>query len=117
MTEIIILATVIALVAFVLRARWAKKRGYEMASEKARQVFPVWAVQGPFNSGEESAAAMRKAYIAVLGPEDGATKEDILNQHVAAFDKNPKAWEELRVLALNGGYQSMQQIVPESLQQ
>lgn len=62
----------------------------------AQQVFPVWAAQGPFESGEESAAAMRYAYSAVRGPEEAERMAETIAKHAAAYDSNPAAWERTR---------------------
>lgn len=67
-----------------------------MARSMARQVFPVWAGQGPFASGAESAAAMRNAYMVVMGPEQTEGMADAIAKHAAAFDRDRATWEETR---------------------
>lgn len=49
---------------------WVRSRATADASIVAREVFPVWAAQGPFDSGTSSATAMQYAYVAVRGPEE-----------------------------------------------
>ena len=67
-----------------------------MARSMARQVFPVWAAQGPFASGAESAAAMRNAYLVVMGPEQTEGMADAIAKHATAYDCDPARWEETR---------------------
>jgi hypothetical protein len=78
-----------------LRSR-ASERAIGMARSMARQVFPVWAGQGPFASGAESAAAMRNAYMVVMGPEQTEGMADAIAMHAAAFDRDRARWEESR---------------------
>jgi hypothetical protein len=54
----IALAIVVSFLAFI---RWRKAQTCKKVQSISRKVFPVWAAQGPFLSGEESAAAMRYA--------------------------------------------------------
>ncbi len=95
----------ILLVVVVLAAllwQWYRSHIFKLASGLARRVFPVWAAQGPFDSGEESAAATRYAYVAVFGPEEAERMgmvEAIAN-HAAAYDSNPTAWEKNRQVAI-----------------
>lgn len=95
----------ILLVVVVLAAllwQWYRSHIFKRASGLARRVFPVWAAQGPFDSGEGSAAAMRYAYVAVFGPEEAERMgmvEAIAN-HAAAYDSNPTAWENNRQEAI-----------------
>lgn len=95
-TVLLILLVVAAL--GVLLWRWYKSHIFEGASGLVRQVLPVWAAQGPFESGYESAAAMRSASLAVLGPEEtertGMAKA--LAKHAAVYDSSPTEWERIR---------------------
>jgi hypothetical protein len=45
----------IALVAILLRS-WLRSRGRKQGIDFVREAYPIWAVQGPFESGEQSAA-------------------------------------------------------------
>lgn len=94
-------ALLILLVVAILAAslwQWYKSHIFKRASGLARRVFPVWAAQGPFDSGEESAAAMRYAYLAVFGPEEAERMGmvETIAKHAAAYDNNPAAWEQNR---------------------
>lgn len=62
----------------------------------AQEIFPVWAAQGPFESGQQSAAAMRYAYLAVQGPEETAQMAEAIEKHAQVYDENPATWEGLR---------------------
>ena len=53
----------------------------------------VWAVQGPFKDGTESAQAMRYASKAVGGPD---AFYDAIDRHPAAYDAHPDRWEGIR---------------------
>jgi hypothetical protein len=91
LSTLVIFATVAILFWLSSRSR-ASKRAISMA----RQVFPVWAGQGPFASGAESAAAMHNAYMVVMGPEQAEGMADAIAKHAAAFDRDPATWEETR---------------------
>ena len=94
-------ALLIVLVVAVLAVslwHWYRSHIFKRASGLARQVFPIWAAQGPFDSGEESAAAMRYAYLAVFGSEEAERMgmTEVIAKHAAACDSNPAAWERNR---------------------
>jgi hypothetical protein len=94
---VVLLVTIIfATVAILSFRSRASKRATSMTRNMARQVFPVWAAQGPFASSAESAAAMRNAYMVVMGPEQTEAMADAIAEHAAAFDRDPATWEETR---------------------
>lgn len=72
----------------------------ERAAETLKRVMPTWAAQGPFNSGEESAEAMRHAYIAVFDEEKAKSLDDVIRQHAVSYDAQPDEWEDTRRTAL-----------------
>jgi hypothetical protein len=57
------------------------------------KINAVWAVQGPFKNGTESAQAMRYATKAVGGPDSFYNNID---KHAAAYDAHPDRWEAIR---------------------
>ena len=57
----------------------------------------VWAVQGPFKNGADSAEAMRYATKAA-GGSDSFYK--LIDRHAAAYDANPDRWEQIRKSSL-----------------
>lgn len=64
----IIVSAAILVLGIVVAGRFLlRSQARKVASDAAKQVFPVWAIQGPFDSGTESAAAMRNAWLAVFG--------------------------------------------------
>lgn len=65
-------------------------------------VHAVWAVQGPFKNGEESAKAMRFATAAARGPE--SINADALNKHATSYDAQPQTWESLRQSSLSNAH-------------
>jgi len=92
---LLVVVLVIALVAFLLRS-WFASRGRAQGSGIAHEVLSVWAAQGPFESGDQSAAAMRSAYIDVLGPEGAESFAEAIAKHAVAFDNEPDEWEQVR---------------------
>ncbi len=62
----------------------------------SERIFSFWAAMGPFKSGQDSANAMRAAHQAILGPRKASKVEEGLSKHAAAFDSNPKFWEQTR---------------------
>ena len=62
----------------------------------------MWAAQGPFRDGSESALAMRYAWLAVFGDfKKVATMTDMFRKHQDEFDSNPAVWERNRAIALD----------------
>jgi ribosome modulation factor len=92
----LVIFTMVAILFWLSVRSRASKRAISMARSMARQVFPVWAAQGPFASGAESAAAMRNAYMVVMGPEQTEAMADAIAEHAAAFDHDPATWQETR---------------------
>ena len=92
---LLVFVLAIAVVAILLRS-WFASRGRDRGSNIAREVLAVWAVKGPFKSGEQSAAAMRYAHIDVLGPEGAESFVETIAKHAVAFDNEPDEWEQVR---------------------
>jgi hypothetical protein len=76
--------------------KWKSNRADRLARGVANQVFPVWAAQGPFKSGAQSAAAMRNAYLAVLGPGEAEAMAEAIAGHALVYDRDPAEWEKTR---------------------
>jgi len=89
-----IIAAVVGYAVYSIR----RKRITEAVDRILIEVNAVWAVQGPFKKGEESARAMKFATIAVRGPESINLKPtaDALAKHAASFDSQTQTWESLR---------------------
>jgi hypothetical protein len=89
-----IIAAVVGYAVYSLR----KKRISEAVERILVEVNAVWAIQGPFKSGEESARAMKIATIAVRGAESINVKPtaEALAKHAAFFDSQTQSWESLR---------------------
>jgi len=92
---IFLIALIVAGGAFALRY-WIRSQARKQAAEVTRDVYPVWATQGPFDSGTQSALAMRYAYLAVRGPEEAERMSEAITKHAQAFDTDPGVWEKLR---------------------
>lgn len=93
--QIAVFVLIAAAIIISLLFKWHKESVLKRASILASKVFPVWAEQGPFDSGEQSAAAMRYAFLASFGKEE-AEKMGMMktiSSHAHAFDSNPVAWE------------------------
>ena len=95
-SQFVVLILLVVVVLVVLLWRWYKSYIFNRTCGLARQVFPVWAAQGPFDSGEESVVAMRYAYLAVFGLEETERMAETIAKHAAAYDSNPAAWEQNR---------------------
>lgn len=93
----IIGAIIASVVGFALYAA-RRKRMLEAAGRVLVEVNSVWAVQGPFRNGEESARAMKIATIAVRGAESiqNAATAGLLAKHAASYDSQVTTWESLR---------------------
>lgn len=75
-----------------------RKRMMEAAERVLVEVNAVWAAQGPFRNGKESAGAMRIATTAVRGEEATNNKATagLLAKHAASYDSQVTVWESLR---------------------
>jgi hypothetical protein len=74
-----------------------------LSAQIMMQIFPVWAAQGPFKTGKQSAAAMRRAIQASRGPAEVEETQVEIEKHEIAFDAKPEAWERIRTNALQDG--------------
>lgn len=90
-----ILGLIFLAVAIVKRVR--KSLAIAEAADVVQEVYPVWAALGPFQSGVESARAMRYAYAAVIGPVETIERfgTDVFDKHAQAFDSGSE-WSTLR---------------------
>ena len=68
----------------------------DLTRAQIRKVFPLWAAQGPFQSGGASAAAMRNAIATVLPPREVDRMADGLLRHAVSYDSDPTEWEKTR---------------------
>jgi len=89
---ILLAVTIVAVLLWV----WFRSYTVKKVGKIVRQVYPVWAAQGPFESGEQSAAAMRYAFLAVRGPEKMERMAETIAKHTKAYDDDPARWEQLR---------------------
>ena len=71
---------------------WHKETKFR-ADDVFVKINAVWAVQGPFKNGAESAQAMRYATKAVGAPDSFYNEID---KHAAAYDAHPDRWEGIR---------------------
>ena len=69
---------------------------FNTASEMAQDVFPVWAGQGPFDNGTDSAVAMWAAWSVVLGPDKAQQNTGSFIQHQQTYDADPETWAGLQ---------------------
>ena len=101
----VLLILLVVVIAAVLLWLWFRSHTYKQAAKQAaslaREVFPVWAAQGPFQSGAESEAAMRYAFLAVMGPEKAERigVAGTFANHASAYDSDPTTWERTRQVA------------------
>lgn len=66
----------------------------DLARAQICKVFPLWAAQGPFQSGGASAAAMRNAMATVLTPREVDQMADDVLMHAVSYDSDPTGWEQ-----------------------
>ncbi len=111
--QVAVLILIATAVLAALLWQWYRAHIFKRASGLARRVFPVWAAQGPFDSGEESAAAMRYAYLAVFGSEEAEKRGmvEAISKHAAAYDSNPAAWEQNRQQAMQSANSETEEFV------
>ena len=90
--KLIISVSVIVVLVFAGYQYWNKN-----IKSKAPDIFTkinaVWAVQGPFKNGAESAQAMRYA---TKGAGGSDSFYNVIGKHAATYDANPDRWEEIR---------------------
>jgi len=91
-TMLVSLVVVVSILFWYLWRRYT----FSLASKTAQILFPVWAGQGPFENGTESAKAFKAAYIAVMGIEKAEDYNDAIVKHQVAYDQDPEKWENLR---------------------
>lgn len=101
--EIIVIAFIVVGLGVATFRFWMKKRIMVQAGQLTSEIYAVWAAQGPFETGETSANAMRYAHAAVRGIESIKDNviADALSKHAAAFDADPQLWESLRQQSLS----------------
>jgi hypothetical protein len=99
-TTMVILVVVGVIVIGAAAKNFVRARTLASASNMAKQLFPVWAAQGPFSSGADSSKAMRGAWMAVFGAEQTEEMEATIRQHEMAYDSDPDEWEKARITAL-----------------
>jgi uncharacterized protein YxeA len=86
---------VVVVLVFAGYQYWNKEKS--QADDVFVKINAVWAVQGPFKNGAESAQAMRYATKAVEGPDSFYNEID---KHAAAYDAHPVRWEGIRKSSL-----------------
>jgi len=98
MRGLFLVGLAVLVVAVIFAATWRLLRMLirNAVPDLESQVFPVWAAQGPFESGAESADAMRRSWLAISGPDQTEKMADAIRQHEEEFDADPEAWEETR---------------------
>ena len=89
-----IIICVVVVVLIVAGYRYWEKDAKNGADDVFVKINAVWAVQGPFKSGAESAQAMRYATKAAGGPD---SFYDRINTHAAAYDAHRDRWEGIRM--------------------
>ena len=94
--QVVVLIALIVAGGAVAFRYWIRLHAKKQAADVTRDVYSIWAAQGPFDSGTKSAAAMRYAYLAVRGPEEAERMSDSIAKHAHAFDADPCVWENLR---------------------
>ena len=87
---------VIFIIAIGIAVLMGRSRTKKRAAYLSKKVFSAWAVQGPFHPGADSAEAIRKAKMNVLGHDSMMRNADTIEQHAVVFDNDPEGWEVVR---------------------
>jgi hypothetical protein len=95
-TQIVLMLLLIAASVTIAFKLWVRSRATAEVAEVTREVYPVWAAQGPFETGAQSAVAMRYAYVAVRGSEEAERMAAAIGKHAQSYDADPGTWERLR---------------------
>ena len=90
--KIMICGVVVVVLIFAGYQYWNKETKSQ-SDDVFVKINAVWAVQGPFKNGAESAQAMRYATKAAGGPDSFYNEID---KHAAAYDAHPDRWEGIR---------------------
>ena len=99
MNNIALILIAIAIIALLVWLWW-RKHIFNLAAQMSKNLFPVWAGQGPFENGAESAAAFKAAYTVVMGKEETNNNADTFTKHQIAYDNDPNTWENLRIKSI-----------------
>jgi len=91
-----VMVVVVVVLAFAGYQYWGKQKN--LADDVFIKINAVWAAQGPFKNGEESAKAMRYATKAVGGAD---SFYNVIDKHPAAYDAHPDRWEQIRKSSLD----------------
>lgn len=89
----IVISGIVVVVVLVFAGYLYLNKTKSQADDVFVKINAVWAVQGPFKNGAESAQAMRYATKAAGGPDSFYNQID---KHAAAYDAHPDRWEEIR---------------------
>lgn len=93
MLKKIVISGIVVVVLVLAGYLYLNKKTKSQADDVFVKINAVWAVQGPFKNGAESAQAMRYATKAVGGPDSFYNEID---KHAAAYDAHPDRWEGIR---------------------
>lgn len=93
MLKKITMCGVVVVVLMFAGYQYRNKGTKSQADDVFVKINAVWAVQGPFKNGAESAQAMRYATKAAGGPD---SFYDETGKHAAAYDAHRDRWEGIR---------------------
>jgi hypothetical protein len=96
MVESILVVIVVAAV-FIGVIYTIKRSRRKKSADMSMSLFPVWAGQGPFKDGTESAHAMYGAWLVIFGNEQTEEAKKVFDNHKASYDASPEKWEKLRI--------------------
>ncbi|NNE84745.1 MAG: hypothetical protein HKN28_12325 [Alphaproteobacteria bacterium] len=99
-TEMYVLVAVVIFVCVLMIKFLLRPKPDELFPNIDQKIMPIWATLGPFDTGFDSASAMRGAYLAVMGPTEAKKMGAVIEQHETDYDDNSKEWEETRRKAL-----------------
>ena len=91
----------------VLIAWRTKNKHKEIERESVRNTAYIWAVQGPFRNGEDSAIAFARSIYVLNGEEKLESSAARIIEHAKSYNHDPEAWERIRkksIINYKGSY-------------
>lgn len=80
----------------ILIAWRIKNKNKELKREAVRNTAYIWAVQGPFCNGRDSAIAFARSIYVLNGEEKLESSEACIIEHAKIYNQDPEEWEKIR---------------------
>lgn len=79
----------------------------EKERKSVRDTSYIWAVQGPFRNGEDSATAFARSIYALKGEKELESSSARILEHAKSYNQDPEGWENTRkksIISYKGSY-------------